>query len=298
MVDVFISYSRANQDVVRRLAEAVKRVGYTVWWDDELPPHRSYSEVITEKIAVAKAAIVVWSGGSIGSEWVRAEADLARNQKKLIQTALDDCMPPMPFNQIQFASLAGWDGEDDHPGWNKVKGSLSALCGAGTDIRTAFPMPDRAPPAAMATAATLPPQPAAPQRRSGLMLGVVIGGALAVLAVVGVLALSRDRDPPVTNQAAAQPAASTAPSLSRSEPEPAKPTAPPPQAAAQATPAVAAPQAARPRPTTVRQPLRPPQTQPQRQQQAAMPMRPRRYCMGPGRGTPECQQMRRQRMGY
>lgn len=60
MVDVFISYSRDNQSVVRKLADAVKAEGYSVWWDDELPPHLSYGDVITEKIAEAKAAIVVW----------------------------------------------------------------------------------------------------------------------------------------------------------------------------------------------------------------------------------------------
>src|SRR5688572_19235315 len=94
MVDVFISYSRANKDVVGRLAEAVKRLGYVVWWDDELPAHLSYGDVITEKIGAARAAIVVWSEGSTGSEWVRAEADLARNQKKLVQTSIDACAPP------------------------------------------------------------------------------------------------------------------------------------------------------------------------------------------------------------
>ena len=95
---VFISYSRANQPAVKRLAEAVKAAGYDVWWDAELPPHKSYGDVITEKIGMAKAAIVVWSKESAASEWVRAEADVARNQKKLIQTSLDDIMPPMPFN--------------------------------------------------------------------------------------------------------------------------------------------------------------------------------------------------------
>ena len=48
MVDVFISYSRDNQAVVRRLAEAVAGEGYSVWWDAELPPHLSYGDVITE----------------------------------------------------------------------------------------------------------------------------------------------------------------------------------------------------------------------------------------------------------
>ena len=129
MVDVFVSYAREDQAFAQRIAQAVAREGYDVWWDDDLPPHLSYGEVITEKIGNAKAAIVVWSHRSAESEWVRAEADLARSQKKLIQTSIDERQPPMPFNQIQFASIGDWKGEPDHPGWKKVKTSLAALCG-------------------------------------------------------------------------------------------------------------------------------------------------------------------------
>ena len=75
MVDVFISYSRENKARVADIAAAVTAAGYDVWWDAELPPHRSYGDVITEKIGYAKAAIVVWSHASAQSEWVRAEAD-------------------------------------------------------------------------------------------------------------------------------------------------------------------------------------------------------------------------------
>jgi hypothetical protein len=120
MVDVFISYSREDLAAVTRLAAAVEAEGYEVWWDADLPPHMSYGDVITAKIGAAKAAIVVWSNNSARSEWVRAEADVARNQKKLIQTAIDSVMPPLPFNQIQYAEIGDWNGESDHPGWRKV----------------------------------------------------------------------------------------------------------------------------------------------------------------------------------
>ena len=117
MSEVFISYSRDNQEVVRRLAEAVKALGYDVWWDDQLPPHLAYGDVIAQKVGGAKAAIVVWSANAAASEWVRAEADMARNQRKLIQTSIDGAEPPMPFNQLHYVSLADWNGETDHPGW-------------------------------------------------------------------------------------------------------------------------------------------------------------------------------------
>jgi YARHG domain/TIR domain len=203
MVDVFISYSRTNQDMVRRLADAVKRLGYDVWWDDELPPHLSYGDVITEKIGAAKAAIVVWSQGSAGSEWVRAEADLARNQKKLIQTSIDDCMPPMPFNQIQFASIGDWDGVSDHSGWRKVQASLTALCGppprgaeagGGVPSQPTTPPPVAPPPPPGVTA---PPRPLPPAgtSRSNVVIAAAIAASLAVILLVVGLTLFKNRGP-------------------------------------------------------------------------------------------------------
>lgn len=153
MVDVFISYSRTNQAQVAQLADALAKAGYSVWWDAELPPHRSYGDVITEQIAEAKAAIVVWSESASASEWVRAEADLARNRKKLIQASLDDCMPPMPFNQIQFAYIGDWEGEPDHPGWRKIQASLADLCGGDAPREPAYALPASPPPASPPSAA-------------------------------------------------------------------------------------------------------------------------------------------------
>jgi hypothetical protein len=158
MTDVFISYSRADKERVAELARAIEGEGYEVWWDEELPPHMSYGDVITDKIENAKAAVVVWSADASKSEWVRAEADAARNHKKLIQTALADIIPPLPFNQIQCADLSDWHGEQDHPGWRKVKQSLVALCGE-REGKAAAAVPPVAPEPTPAPVATPPPPP-------------------------------------------------------------------------------------------------------------------------------------------
>lgn len=177
MVDIFISYSRDNQGKVRLLAERTRALGYQIWWDDELPPHKSYSDVITEKIGQAKAAIVVWSQSAVASEWVRAEADVARNQKKLVQTVFDEATPPMPFNQIQFANLSDWNGEDDHRGWQKVVASLADLCGPpgeGEDAREpSYALPSE-------------PPPAADDIEAGSRLPLIIGA----LFVIGAIAIA------------------------------------------------------------------------------------------------------------
>ena len=147
--DVFISYSRDNQEAVRRLADAVSALGYDVWWDDQLPPHLAYGDVIAQKVGGAKAAIVVWSASAAASEWVRAEADMARNQKKLIQTTIDGAEPPMPFNQLHYVSLADWQGEPRPSGLGE---GAREPCRAGRRTRRAAAAP---PPSAEAP--TVPP---------------------------------------------------------------------------------------------------------------------------------------------
>lgn len=216
MVDVFISYSRDNKARVADIAAAVTAAGYDVWWDAELPPHRSYGDVITEKIGSAKAAIVVWSQASAQSEWVRAEADVARNQKKLVQTAIDDVMPPLPFNQIQFADLSDWTGDPAHSGWRKVLMSLEELCGREAvapppppQPRPAAVTPPLSPPVADAATPVTPKASFLPWALLGL---AVIAVALLAWKLTQPAAEAPDAAPVVAAPAAdADKAASPAP---------------------------------------------------------------------------------------
>jgi adenylate cyclase len=129
MSDIFISYARPNETQARLAGDALRERGYGVWRDDELPAHRAYSEVIEERIKAAKAVLVLWSADAARSQWVRAEADAAREAGTLVQVSLDASLPPMPFNQIQCAELAGWSGNRDAPGWKKVEASIASLIG-------------------------------------------------------------------------------------------------------------------------------------------------------------------------
>lgn len=270
MADVFISYARDNQAVVRQLAEAVKRAGYSVWWDDELPPHLSYGDVITEKIGSAKAAIVVWSESAAASEWVRAEADVARNQKKLIQTSIDGRQPPMPFNQIQFAAIGDWRGDDDHPGWRKVKESLAALCGPADPTERSYAFPAGPPPAPASRAAGTPRLLVA--LLALLILIILAGGALLLMR--GGTPIATAPPPAGPPQVSTKSAGEAPATLHRLAPERrVQAPRPAPVRHAAATPAPAKPRA---------------------------PVNPReawRYCTGAGRGTSECDALRRQYRG-
>ncbi|HXG99186.1 MAG TPA: TIR domain-containing protein [Sphingomicrobium sp.] len=136
MAEVFVSYSRANEALAKRVESGLKTCGFEAWRDDQLPAHRAYSEIIEQRLRGASAVVVLWSKEAAQSQWVRAEADFARTHGKLVQAQLDDTLPPMPFNQIQCADLRGWRGGGSHAGWAKLQSSVKALV-SGEDQPTA-----------------------------------------------------------------------------------------------------------------------------------------------------------------
>ena len=137
MADIFISYARSTERQAALAAAALRALGHEVWRDDELPAHRSYAEVIEERLRASKAVLVIWSADAIKSQWVRAEADAAREAGTLVQMSVDGRRPPLPFSQIQCANLKDWDGSADVAGWRKVVESIEALLGVEAAAATA-----------------------------------------------------------------------------------------------------------------------------------------------------------------
>ncbi|MGH7017540.1 MAG: toll/interleukin-1 receptor domain-containing protein, partial [Caulobacteraceae bacterium] len=68
MSEIFVSYARSTAAQAQRIAEALRSLGYGVWRDDELPAHRSYGEVIAERLEAARAVVVVWSADAVKSQ--------------------------------------------------------------------------------------------------------------------------------------------------------------------------------------------------------------------------------------
>lgn len=130
MGGVFVSYARADEAKARVLAERLRSMGYAVWRDDQLPGHRAYAEVIEEQLKAADAVVVLWSQAASKSQWVRAEADAARQDGKIVQLTLDGSVPPLPFNQIHCVDFSSWTG-GDHPSWDNFASSLTEFADAG-----------------------------------------------------------------------------------------------------------------------------------------------------------------------
>ena len=129
MPGVFVSYCRPSAQVAEQVAAALSAIGYEVWRDDQLPAHRAYGDVIEENLRAARAVVVLWSSDACQSQWVRAEADYARQAGVLVQASLDGSIPPLPFNQVQCADLSDWEGDLEASGWLKIVQSVAALAG-------------------------------------------------------------------------------------------------------------------------------------------------------------------------
>ena len=127
MGDVFISYARETAPAAKAIADAVRRHGYAVWLDDQIPAHREYADVISERIDAASAVLVIWSDHAVRSQWVRSEANRGRENGTLVQLRIDRARLPMPFDQIQCIELTNWSGDDSNSNWRKILESIDAL---------------------------------------------------------------------------------------------------------------------------------------------------------------------------
>jgi hypothetical protein len=281
MADVILCYASEDAAVAGRLAAAVAAQGYSLWSEDELTGGTGAD--ITDRISPAKAAIVIWSETAAASEWVRAEANFARGQKKLIQVSIDDRPPPLPFRPVDMISIANWRGDEAHPGWRRISAGLAALCGPAPARKAAAPIPARA-----AVAPSRPPAPAG-RRRGWLVAGLTL--ALLAAVAIATFVWMRGLDP-VAREGEAPPIAASD-----------DPVAPAPSAETQA----AAP-AADPTLLEVLPPEPPASEQePPTRTAEAPPPRPagprisrensqnmRLFCERAGRGTPQCRTFARQ----
>jgi TolB-like protein/tetratricopeptide (TPR) repeat protein len=192
MSDVFLSYSRENQDTARLFAEALQRAGISVWWDDTLSAGEAYDEVTERALEGAKAVVVLWSKASVASRWVRAEATTADRNGTLVPVMIEACKRPIMFELRQTADLSQWKGDTHDPAWQRfVAGLLDVVSGGASPT----------PVAASATAA--PTITRAPSRRFSPALISVIAGCLLLAGAGAFWYLNRAKPAATSNPASA-----------------------------------------------------------------------------------------------
>lgn len=129
MSDIFISYASEDRERARTLAEALAARGWSVWWDRKIPLGKSFDAVIEEALAEAKCVVVLWSGASVTSEWVRNEASEGRRRDILVPVFIEPVAAPLAFRLLNGANLSDWDPESEHPEFDKLAERITELLG-------------------------------------------------------------------------------------------------------------------------------------------------------------------------
>ncbi len=142
MADVFISYSRADQARAAALAAAIEQDGRSSWWDRQLPSGADHSTGIEREIDAAASVVVAWSKTARDSLWVRAEANEALDQGKLVQINLDGAKLPLPFTMLHFIDFSHWGGTPEQPPWPQLRSRIEPAAGATSDERAVGRRPD------------------------------------------------------------------------------------------------------------------------------------------------------------
>jgi hypothetical protein len=136
---IFLSYAHGDQAQAQRLAVALERGGFTVWWDALIEGGTRYAKTIDEALQSADAVLVLWSRTSVDSDWVRDEAAQGRDRHRLVPLSLDGTLPPLGFRQYQTIDLSGWRGRADAPQIGAIQRAIAAALGQAPPSPAAVP---------------------------------------------------------------------------------------------------------------------------------------------------------------
>ncbi|HMU69280.1 MAG TPA: TIR domain-containing protein [Nitrosomonas sp.] len=130
MADIFLSYASSNRTNAETLAIVIQKLGWTVWWDRQIPIGLTYDEVIEKNLKAAKCVIVLWTKASAASDWVKNEASEGAKRKILIPILLENIEIPLEFRRNQTAKLIDWRSATQyHPEFPKLYTRLTELLG-------------------------------------------------------------------------------------------------------------------------------------------------------------------------
>jgi hypothetical protein len=161
MTDVFISYARADRLSAERIAGELEQYGWSVWWDRKILGGETFDETIQQALNDARCVVVLWSGASIDSGWVKDEAADGRRRNVLVPVIIDDVEIPIGFRQVQAVTILGAGKETDRSKFADLLASVEAVLRRSPDRPTAAvtisrPARDRRSPETSARPGTVP----------------------------------------------------------------------------------------------------------------------------------------------
>jgi hypothetical protein len=127
MADIFISYERSDHARAQRIAEALGKHGWSVWWDRMLLAGDRFDKTIEQALDAARCVIVIWSQTSVLSGWVKDEASEGAKRGILVPVLIDKVEIPLGFRQIHTARLTNWEASSLPPEFREVVDSVTQL---------------------------------------------------------------------------------------------------------------------------------------------------------------------------
>jgi TPR repeat protein len=125
MADVFFSYKREDRHRVKLFWHELQKLGFEVAWDQEILTGEAWERWILDQLVASKVVLVFWSHESILSQFVKKEARLAYDAKKLLPVYIDrltviEKAGLMGFDGLQYAELYNWKGNIEDPAWQSL----------------------------------------------------------------------------------------------------------------------------------------------------------------------------------
>ena len=105
--NLFISYSRADLDYVKRLVAILRDTGFNIWFDANIRSGQHWDNTIQREITKADILIIILSNSSVASNNVMDEASYAISKDKtIIPVRIDNCEAPMRLARFQHIDLS------------------------------------------------------------------------------------------------------------------------------------------------------------------------------------------------
>ncbi|MCT2401453.1 toll/interleukin-1 receptor domain-containing protein [Novosphingobium mangrovi (ex Huang et al. 2023)] len=129
MADIFISYSRSDRERCSAIRKALEDLKVSVWSDTGIGAGSSFDREIEREIEACTALLVLWSGQSVDSDWVRNEARTGKERSGLVAVQLEPCQLPLEFRSVQAEVLPDGAQGTAHATWLGILSRIGELTG-------------------------------------------------------------------------------------------------------------------------------------------------------------------------
>jgi len=129
VIDIFISYAKANRAVAENLATELHEDGWEVFWDRRIEAGAEWNEEIQRALHQARCVLILWSAASRQSFWVRGEAADSFERGSYVPVGIDETEPPRLFRHVQAQSIAKWVDHKDADELKRLKAAIASRIG-------------------------------------------------------------------------------------------------------------------------------------------------------------------------